>query len=116
MTRGALGRDGEELVSGHLERQGFAIVDRNVRVGRFEIDVIAQRGRLLVFCEVRTRSSDAFVDPIDTIDRGKRMRIRKAAELYLLQRSLEPSEIRFDAASVLIAGDRRQLDYYEDAF
>ena len=116
MRRGALGRDGEELVSGHLERQGFTIVERNVRVGRLEIDVVARRGPLLVFCEVRTRSSDAFVDPIDTIDHKKRLRIRRAAELYLLQQRLEPAEIRFDAASVLIAGDRRQLDYYEDAF
>jgi putative endonuclease len=111
-----LGTTGETLVCNHLEQQGFVIVERNARIGRLEIDVIARRGSLLVFCEVRTRSSDAFVDPIDTIDRAKQLRIRRAAEVWLLRRRLEPGEIRFDAASVLCAGARRELNYYEDAF
>jgi putative endonuclease len=116
VSRSALGSAGEQLVCSHLEQQGFSLVARNVRVGRLEIDLIARRGGLLVFCEVRTRSSAAFVDAIDTIDRAKQTRIRRAAELWLLRQRLEPGEIRFDAASVLVTGDRRELSYYEDAF
>lgn len=115
MRRSALGDAGEALVAEHLERNGFAIVARNAKVGRLEIDLIARRGALLVFCEVRTRTSDAFLDPIDTIDRAKCARVRRAAELWLLRRSHD-GEIRFDAASVLLSADRRELQYYEDAF
>lgn len=116
MTRSALGSAGEALVSSHLEQRGFTMVARNVRVGRLEIDLVARRGALLVFCEVRTRTSAAFIDAIDTIDRGKQRRIRRAAELWLLRQRLEPEEIRFDAAAVLVTGDRHELTYYEDAF
>jgi len=116
VSRAALGDAGEALVSAHLEGQGFAIVERNARLGRLEIDLVARRGALLVFCEVRTRASDAFLDPIDTIDRAKQRRIRQAAQIWLLRRGLGDSEVRFDAASVLLSGERRELNYYEDAF
>jgi putative endonuclease len=116
LSRAALGQAGELLVGEHLESQGFALLARNVRVGRLEIDLVARRGPLVVFCEVRTRTSAAFLDPIDTIDRAKQLRIRRAAEIWLLRQRLEPAEVRFDAASVLIDGARRQLEYYEDAF
>lgn len=116
MTRGALGSAGEALVRSHLEQHGFTLIAGNVRVGRLEIDLIARRGALYVFCEVRTRTSAAFVDAIDTIDRAKQRRIRRAAELWLLRERLEPEEIRFDAASVLLRGEQCELTYYEDAF
>lgn len=116
MSRAALGQAGEQLVAEHLEAQGFGLVARNVRIGRLEIDLIARRDALVVFCEVRTRTSAAFLDPIDTIDRAKQQRIRRAAEIWLLRQRFDAAEVRFDAASVLIDGARRQLDYYEDAF
>lgn len=53
--RRALGRLGESLAADHLERRGFAILDRNVRIGRGEIDLIAFDGITLAFVEVKTR-------------------------------------------------------------
>lgn len=115
-SRASLGRAGEDLVCAHLERQGFAIVARNARIGRLEIDLIARRADLFVFCEVRSRTSAAIVDPIDTINRAKQRRIRQAAEMWLLRRGADRMQVRFDAASVLWGGDRGELNYYEDAF
>lgn len=111
-----VGSQGEQLAALHLERSGFEIVARNARVGRLEIDLVARRGALLVFCEVRARSSNAFLDPIDTIDRRKRSRIRSAAMLWIAQSRTSYSEIRFDAASVVFAPEGPALSYYEDAF
>ncbi len=115
-VRAALGGAGEALVASHLERLGFAIVARNARFGRLEIDLIARRDALLVFCEVRTRASRAFVDPIETIDRAKCDRIRRAALGWLQQRALDHCELRFDAASVVLNEDEETLTYYESAF
>jgi putative endonuclease len=108
---------GESLVASHLERQGFVIVARNVRAGRSELDLLAVRDRLLVICEVRTRSSRAQIDPIETIDRKKRERVRKAAGIWVHANGYDDHhEIRFDAASVVINADEQTIAYYEDAF
>lgn len=104
------------MVSAHLEQQGFVIVARNARVGRLEIDVIARRDDLFVFCEVRSRTSAAIVDPIDTINRAKQRRIRQAAEIWLLRRGSDRMQVRFDAASILWVGEGAELSYYEEAF
>jgi putative endonuclease len=115
-ARHALGALGEELARAHLEGLGFAIVGMNVRVGRLEIDVIARRPGLVVFCEVRTRESAAFVDPIDTISFAKQQRIRAAARAYLARLGDYAGEVRFDAAQVVGRGRDAVLTYYESAF
>ena len=56
----ANGRRGEEIASEWLTERGFQIVGTNVRVGRSELDIIAERGSLVVICEVRTRSAGGF--------------------------------------------------------
>jgi putative endonuclease len=108
---------GEDLVAAHLERQGFEIVARNARVGRLELDVIAHRDGMLVFCEVRTRSRDSFLDPILTIDREKVRRLRTAAALWLRANQVFAEQLRFDAASVVLGSvGEPKLEYYESAF
>jgi len=114
--RAALGARGEALVAAHLEQLGFAIVARNVRVGRLELDLVARRGQLLVVCEVRTRSSRDFVDPIATIDHNKVDRIRRAARTWIFGQRVPHHEIRFDAASVVLSDAGDDLTYYEAAF
>jgi putative endonuclease len=114
--RAALGAQGEALVATHLAQQGFTIVARNVRAGRSELDLIALRDRLLVICEVRTRASRAQIDPIETIDRKKRERVRRAADVWVHANDYAAHEIRFDAASVVINASEQTIAYYEDAF
>jgi len=121
MSPGRLARkqtadQGESLVAEHLQAQGFQIVARNARVGRLEIDVIARRGELLVFCEVRTRTSADFLDPIVTIDRHKVERVRRAAAGWLQTARVRAEELRFDAASVILGGATPSITYYEAAF
>lgn len=123
--RALLGARGEQLVAARLRAAGYEIVGCNVQVGRLELDVIARRGDLTVFCEVRSRASRAFVDPIDTIDPRKQARIRAAAERWLARhgqtrngqtRNGQTEEVRFDAASVVLNEDEQTVTYYEDAF
>jgi len=113
--RAALGRRGEDLACAHLERAGFEIVDRNVRVGRLELDVIARRGRLLVFCEVRSRRSDRLMTPAQSIGPGKVERLRRAASEWLRATRPRYSELRFDVASVTFDSPEGRLNYLEGA-
>jgi putative endonuclease len=110
------GTEAEEIVAARLRAQGFSILAQNARVGRLEIDLIARRGPLLVFCEVRSRATADFVDPILTIDHAKVSRIRNAARSWLaIRQRLRYDEVRFDAASVVLRPDT-EVTYYEGAF
>lgn len=106
----------ETRVAEHLIAQRFAIVARNVRVGRLEIDIIARRGSLLVFCEVRARTHDRFVAPAATIDAHKIARLRKAAALWLRSNSPGGVDVRFDAAAVVFDTPEGRIEYYEGAY
>ena len=110
------GADGEARVTRWLERQGYQILARNVRVGRLEIDVIAIRNRLIVFCEVRTRRREAIVAAVETITDVKIARLRRAALIWLADHPIDHEGIRFDVAAVEVDGTKMKLDYYEDAF
>jgi len=120
VDRAALGRRGEDAVAALLRERGFAILGRNVRVGRLELDLIARRRDLLVVCEVRARTSTAFGPPVETIGPEKVRRVRQATARWLATegRDLGRVRLRFDAAGVLLnrAGEVTSLDYYEDAF
>ena len=118
MNRAATGRTGESLVAALLEERGFSILERNARVGRLELDVIAKRGMLLVFVEVRTRTSDLYGAAAETIDRAKQQRIRRAAAGWVKANPAHRRcKRRFDAAGVLLKrGAEPVVDYYPDAF
>jgi putative endonuclease len=114
--RAALGARAEQLATEHLERRGFEIVGRNVRIGRLELDVIARRGSLLVVCEVRSRKSDRVMTPAQSVDYRKVAHVREAARLWLRQHRTGTSQLRFDVASVLFDTPDGRLNYLEGAF
>lgn len=92
------------------------MVDRNWRCGQGELDLVARRGRLIVFCEVKARNSSKFGAPFEAVTRAKQSRLRRLAAAWLRARGPElacrPSEVRFDVASV--SGPR--LEVLEGAF
>ena len=65
-----LGKWGEEIACEKLITEGYAICERNWRVGSYEIDIIAMKGNRIVFVEVKTRSND-YVDTLESIDNKK---------------------------------------------
>lgn len=106
----------EAMAASHLAAMGFEVVGRNVRVGRDELDVIARRGRLVVFCEVRARRSDSFVSPFETMDARKVERVRRAARAWLQEQDAAALDVRFDAAAVVFDSPEGRLSYLEGAF
>lgn len=112
-------RRAEALVAGYLEREGFEIVAKNLRLGHLEIDVVARRGPLVVVVEVRTRASSAWTSGFGSIDGAKRRRIRQAGErLWQRRYRHDPSveRMRFDAASVAFTASGPTIEYVVAAF
>lgn len=111
--RQALGRWGEDRVVRWYRRQGFQVLDRNWRCSRGELDVIVQRGSIVVVCEVKTRTSLAFGAPAEAVGWQKQRRIRRLAAQWLAEKERSgPVQLRFDVAEVL----GRELRVIEAAF
>ena len=113
MSSRQLGIDGEDLVAAWYVSQGYEVVARNWRCREGELDLIVRAGRTFVFCEVKTRTSDAFGAPVEAVTSDKQQRLRRLAARWLEDDApLRPTEIRFDVASVL-GGD---IDVLQGAF
>jgi putative endonuclease len=111
--RRALGASGEDAAAAWYESRGYEVVARNWRCREGELDLIVRLGRLIVFCEVKTRSSEAFGAPVEAITYAKRTRLRHLAAKWLeADAPVRPREIRFDVASVL----RGEVEVLEGAF
>jgi putative endonuclease len=98
--RARLGKKGEQLAAEHLLTKGYSILGQNVRFASGEIDIVAVDGNTLVIVEVRTRSSDRYGTPAESITWQKQCKLRELALLYLKQqRRRQP--IRFDIVAIL---------------
>jgi putative endonuclease len=117
--RRTLGRLGEELARVHLQRRGYEIVDVNFRTRFGELDIVAQNGRALVFCEVKTRRAGSG-QPFESLHPRKQLQVRKMAREWLHAKAprLRGRQYRFDAIGVTVdaAGRLVTLDHLEGAF
>jgi putative endonuclease len=98
--RRTLGAQGEALAAAHLEREGYRIVGRNVRAGGVELDLIAARGRLRVFVEVKTRRSRRLGLPEEAVDAHKRERLVRGAAAWMREQGVRGGRVRFDVIAV----------------
>ena len=78
-----IGGRGEDIAMQWLRERGFLIVERNWRVGHYEIDIIAQRYDTLHFVEVKTRKYGSMTAPEEAINEQKMRAMRRAASAYM---------------------------------
>jgi putative endonuclease len=114
-ARARLGRAVETAVADLYRREGFE-VDTNFRAGRIEIDVIASRPGVVVFVEVKARTSDRFGMPAEAVTPVKQGRIRRAAAAWLAATKPGRVEIRFDVVSAIVRRGGVELTRIPDAF
>lgn len=100
-TNQRVGKHGEGLAAEHLVDSGMRLVDRNWRCPLGEIDIIAQDGDTLVFCEVKTRRGTGYGIPAEAVVRAKQERLRRLALVWLKTTGSHAPDIRFDVISVL---------------
>ncbi len=111
-------RRGESLAAWRLRLRGYRILARNVRCGHGEIDIIARRGSVTAFVEVRTRAVADPVPPEDTVTFPKRQHLRAAARRWLAA-TPQPDGMsyRFDVVGVILPPrGKAQVTHHPDAF
>lgn len=112
-----LGAKGERIAARYLRRARFVILERNVRIGAYEIDLIAREGDTIVFVEVKTREETDIAAPEESVTAAKREHIRAASRRY---RSMRPSPntfYRYDIVSVVLpSAGKAEVTLFRDAF
>lgn len=110
-----LGNKGEEAVAAWLEKHGGTILARNYQTQLGEVDIIAAKGDIVAFVEVKTRNTEYF--PISqTVTLKKQQRIIKAASNFILKNQLRDKVFRFDVATVVFSDETFDIEYIKNAF
>jgi putative endonuclease len=112
----AAGQEEEEIAMEHLRSQGLEILETNYRYERGEVDIVAQEGEVLVFCEVKLRKSDAYGPPEYAVTRRKQAQIRRVALGYLADHNIRDTACRFDVVAIERKGSRMDIRHMRNAF
>lgn len=115
-ARPVLGQIGEDLAAEMYESLGYRVLERNFRVNEGELDVVALKGGVLVFCEVKTRRSDAWGLPAEAVEWRKQQRLRTLAARWMRERRPGAVEIRFDVISIVMRDGRAEITHLPGAF
>jgi len=108
-----LGADGERTAAQWYLERGYVVLARNWRCRAGELDLVLARRHEIVFCEVKTRSSDRYGSPFEAVGYAKRTRLRRLAATWLSEEApFRPSSVRFDVAGVV----GRRVEVIESAF
>ncbi|MCP1134630.1 YraN family protein [Paenibacillus polysaccharolyticus] len=119
LTRQQKGKIGEEEACRWLVKQGYSILQRNWRCRSGEVDIIAVREDLLIFVEVRSRSSNSgFGTPQESVDQRKMQQVRSTAGVYIQMSGEHTRQIRFDVIAVMMNhfGKIMSINHLENAF
>ena len=115
--RHQFGQASELQAEQFLVAKGYRILDRNVRTFLGELDLVAEDQGVVVFVEVKGRTTEAFGGALLAVNHRKRMKLAKLATLYLAQRHWSDKACRFDV--VLVQGrpsDRGMIEHLQNAF
>jgi putative endonuclease len=115
-SKKATGDKGETLAAEWLQANGYFIIERNWRYKHWEVDIISHKNGRLFFTEVKTRTSNAFGMPEESIGNTKMNALKKAAEEYLYQNT-QWKYIQFDVLSITLHNDKpHEYFFIEDVF
>jgi len=110
-----LGKKGEQLAVDYLLKNNYAIVERNYRFDKAEVDIIAKQKDILAIIEVKTRSTSDFGDPQDFVKPKQIQRLVKAVDEYVTENDLDV-EVRFDIIAIVKSGKTYDIEHLENAF
>ena len=110
------GKHGEDLATNYLRQLGYMILETNWRFSRAEVDIIAKDDEILVFVEVKTRSSTYFGQPEEFVTPKKERFMADAASVFM-EKIGHDWEIRFDIISVILENPNKpEINHFKDAF
>lgn len=95
-----------------LEERGYRILEYNFRCPYAEIDIIAKKGNVLIFCEVKYRKGTEMMSPLEAVHRRKMQRISAAALFYIAKHPDADCQYRFD----VIGMNDKEVIHIKNAF
>ncbi|TET55131.1 MAG: YraN family protein [Actinobacteria bacterium] len=105
---------GERYACLLLKKKGFRILCRNYTCRVGEIDIVAIKNSLLVFCEVKTRSNAKYGQPYEAVNASKQHKLRLLAEQFIISNKVKFDDLRFDVISIL--ENNKEVIHIENAF
>ena len=106
---------GELIARRYLQGQGYEIIETNWRFKRLEVDIIARKGDVMVFAEVKARINSIFIEPEESVTRRKQSFLVRAAHHFLVTRDIE-LESRFDVISITGSREDHMIRHIKGAF
>lgn len=116
MNKKELGAKGEQAAADYLKTQGYEILERNYRIIRGEIDIIARDAGTLVFVEVKTAASTSFGTPETWVTPLKQRQLGRLAGAYITRRNIVESDCRFDVVAIRWVRGTLEIRHIKDAF
>lgn len=110
-----IGKQGESYAYDFYVKNNYTILEKNWVFGHLEIDLIAKNQNTIVFCEVKTRSSDKIIAPQEAVNKLKQKNIIRAANVYICKNGFT-LEARFDIITILIKGEDFVLEHIPGAY
>lgn len=113
-----IGAYGETLAANYLTDLGYKLLERNYKCKIGEIDIICLDKDYIVFIEVKTRYTNHYGVPSESVNVKKQFKILKTAQNYILKEKLFNSNFRFDVIEVLLNPDNEKpfINLLKDAF
>ena len=103
------------MAAKYLENKGYTILDRDWHCGHKDLDLIVTKDDIVVFVEVKTRTSADWGDPEDFISDRKIRRIVNSADAYIRYNQID-MDVRFDVVSIVVENGEFKLEHIEQAF
>lgn len=110
----ATGQWGETAAAEFLSAGGYTVMARNVRTPYGEIDLIARRGEITIFVEVKTRTSRAYGPPEESVSPRKQAHMLAAAEHYASENAIDHWQIDVIAVEGR-PGGKVKITHFENA-
>ena len=115
MNKRKFGIIGEKIAQGYLINKEYKILDTNFYTKRGEIDIIAKKGKCIVFVEVKTRTNLKFGTPAMAVNSTKKKHITSVAKIFIHLNRLYKYDIRFDVIEVFINNGKCEINHIEGA-
>jgi len=112
-----LARAGEEAAAEHLISKGYTLLHRNIRFPEGELDIVAKWEKTLIFIEVKTRKTEKFGQPYQSVSEQKQRRQVAMASRFISLCRLQGTAVRFDVLSIVLPpGQPPKIEHIEHAF
>lgn len=112
------GGEGEEIAAKYLRKRGYQILEQNYSVKFGEIDLVVSQNNILIFVEVKLKTTDDFGTPEEMIGKAKLSQVERMAQLYLMQNpQIEEMFDSFRIDAVCIVGSKNNVErikHYEN--